>query len=132
MWWTLVHSTHRVFSMFPHPMLPSWSTYYPYELLGHLETGWDLEHRTFCSSACIWTDISSSNKIERNYKAQKITACSCNQANSGQLDTKKKKKGRKKKTHAKKPAATFEVLGAKEGYRTQPLHTTLPKGGPTI
>lgn len=35
----------------------------------------------------------------------------------------KKKKERKKKTHAKKPAATFEVLGTKEGYRTQPLHT---------
>ena len=79
-WWTLAHSAHPVFSTFPRPMLPSWSriTYYPYELLGHFETGWDLEHRTFCSSACIWTDISSSNKIERNYKGLKITVCTSN------------------------------------------------------
>ena len=42
--------------------------------------------------------------------------------------TRYKKKKKKKKTHTKKPAATFEVSGAKAGYCTQPLHTTLPNG----
>ena len=42
---------------------------------GGYETGWDLGPGTLCCSACPWTNISSSNRIQRNYKRLKITAC---------------------------------------------------------
>ena len=45
---------------------------------GELETGWDLGLGILCFSACTWTKISCSNKIQRNYKGLKITACMCN------------------------------------------------------
>lgn len=46
----------------------------------------------------------------------------------GKFWTTRYEKNKNKKTHTKKPAATFEVPGAKAGYCTRPLHTTLPKG----
>jgi len=41
------------------------------------EICWDLKPRSvdLRSSACTWTVISSSNKIQRNYEGLKITAC---------------------------------------------------------
>ena len=42
---------------------------------GGIETGWHLRPGTLCCNACTWTNISSSYKIQRHYKALKITAC---------------------------------------------------------
>ena len=42
-----------------------------------LEIGWDLGLGILHFSACPWTNISFSNKIQRNYKGLKITACMC-------------------------------------------------------
>ena len=40
------------------------------------EEFWDrLGPETFCCSACSWTSVSCSNKIQRNYKGLTITAC---------------------------------------------------------
>ena len=51
------------------------------EGLGHFfcefETSWNLGSGTVCCSAGTWTNVSSSNKIQRNYKGLKITACVC-------------------------------------------------------
>ena len=72
-------------------------------LAPQMETGWDLGPGTLCCSACTWINVSSSNKIQRNYKELKITACSW-----GQLWTTRYKK-------TKNPTATSEEPGAKAG-----------------
>ena len=82
------------------------------------ETGWDLGPRTLCCSACTWTNVSSSNKIQRNYKGLKITVCMCSW---GRLWTKRYKE-------TKSTTATSEEPGAKAGSYACPLHTTPPKG----
>ena len=82
------------------------------------ETSWDLELGALCCSACTWTNVSSSNKIQRNYKEIKITAC---MHSWSKLWTKSYKK-------TKNPTATSEELGAKAEYSACPLHTTPPKG----
>lgn len=53
------------------------------------ETGWDQVPGTHCSgcSACTWTNVSSSNKIQRNYKGLKVTVCMPVGANYRQEDT---------------------------------------------
>ena len=57
------------------------------------ETGWDLGPETLCCRACTWTNVSSSKKIQRNYKGLKITVCMHTfGANYGQQDTKRPKK----------------------------------------
>ena len=51
---------------------------YTLELLSFLHdsvTGWDLGPRILHCSACTWTNISQNNKIQRNIKGLKITAC---------------------------------------------------------
>ena len=85
---------------------------------GELETGWDLGLGILCFSACTWTKISCSNKIQRNYKGLKITVCMLSWGNSGPKDTK-----------TKSPTATSEKPGAKTGCWEQkqctlcdPLH----------
>ena len=35
-----------------------------------------LQPGTFCCGACAWTNISSSSKVQRNYKGLKLAACS--------------------------------------------------------
>ena len=42
------------------------------------ETGWDLGLGTLYCSACTWTNVFSSNRIQRNNKGLKITAHMCN------------------------------------------------------
>lgn len=41
------------------------------------ETGWDLGPRTLCCPACTWTNVSLSNKTQRNSKGLKIIECMC-------------------------------------------------------
>ena len=82
------------------------------------ETVWDLGPGTLCCSACTWTNVSSSNKIQRNYKGLKITVC--------MHSWDKLWKTRYKKT--KNPTATSEVWGAKAGYCACILHTAPPRG----
>ena len=67
---------------------------------------WDtLGPGTLDCSACTWKNISSSNKIQRNYQGLKITVCVC--AHLGQLMDNKMRKD------PKRPTATSEDLGAK-------------------
>ena len=72
-----------------------------------------------CCSACTWPNVSSSNKMQRNYNRLKITGCmhSC-----GKLRTTRCKKTKKT------PTAISEEPGAKAGYYACPLHTASPKG----
>ena len=62
-----------------------------------------------CCSACTWINISSSNKIQRNYMGLKITACMCNWGKLWAKDTKS----------PKNPTATSEELGGKTGCLEQ-------------
>ena len=86
-------------------------------LLCKAETDWDMGPETLCCCACTWTNILSSNKIQRNYKGLKITACMCSE---GKLWTIRYKK-------TKKPTATSEKPGAKAVYCECPVHITPPK-----
>ena len=72
---------------------------------------------TLCCSACTWTNVSWSNKIQINYKGLKITVCMCSW---GKLWTKYKKR-------PKSPTAALEEPGAKAGHCACPLHTAPPK-----
>ena len=65
-----------------------------------------------CCNACTWTHLSLSNKIQRNYMGQKITAC---MHSWGKFWTKDKKR-------PKNPTANFEEPGAKTVYFVCPLH----------
>ena len=85
---------------------------------GQIETGWYLGPGTLCCNACTWANVSSSNKVQRNYEGLKITACT---RSWGKLWTTRYKK-------TKHPAATSEEPGAKAGDRPYPLHTPPPKG----
>ena len=74
-------------------------------LMGWLQL-WDrLGPGTLCCSACTWTKISSSNKIQRNYKGLKITVM----GSWGKLWTARYKKDQKN------PTAASEEPGAKGG-----------------
>ena len=79
-------------------------------LIGHpqVETIWDLG--PFCCSACTWTHVSSGNKIQRNYKRLKITAC---MRSWGKLWITRYEK-------TKKPTATSKESGAKQGTAPVP------------
>ena len=55
------------------------------------EIGWDLGPGTLCCSACTRTKISSSNRIQRNYKGLKITAGMCSRGKSWTTRYKKAK-----------------------------------------
>ena len=72
-------------------------------------------------SACTWTKVSSSNKIQRHYKALKIIACMCSWG--------KLWKTRYKKT--KNPTATSEVLWAKARSCHDLCTQHHPEGGQT-
>ena len=83
---------------------------------------WDsLGPGTFCCNAWTWTNISSSNEIQRNYMGLKITAC---MHSWGKLWTKNKKPN----CHLWRAGSKNKVLGAKAGYCACPLHTTPPDG----
>ena len=74
-------------------------------LMGWLQL-WDrLGPGTLCCSACTWTNSSSSNKIQRNYKGLKITVM----GSWGKLWTARYKKDQKN------PTAASEEPGAKGG-----------------
>ena len=73
---------------------------------------------TLRCSACIWTNLSSNNKIGSN-KGLKITACT---ASLGNLWT------RYKKTKNPTSRSQLEEPGAKAGYCACLLHTVPPRG----
>ena len=80
---------------------------------GHRED----EGRVSCCSAYSWTNVSLSNKIQKNYKGLKITACICSW---GKLWTTRHKK-------TLNPSATSERLrtkteGAVVGSKSRVLH----------
>ena len=80
---------------------------------------WDrLGPGTLCCSTCTWTNTSLSNRMQRNYKGLKITACMCCW---GKLPTIRFKK-------SKNPTATSEEQEAKTEYCACFLHTVSPKG----
>ena len=72
---------------------------------------------TLCCRACTWTNISSSNKIQRNSKGLNLTACMHSWGKFWTRDTKRPK------THL----PTLEEPGAKALCRACPLHRTTPK-----
>ena len=86
-----------------------WALFHPKNkapVLFITETGWDLGPGTLCCSACTWTNVSSSNKIQRNYEGLKVTVCTHSWGNLWATGYKK----------TKNPAATSEEPGAKLGY----------------
>lgn len=90
-----------------------------------IKLGEKLEPGTLCFSACTWTNVFSSHKIQRKYKGPKITLC---MRSWGKLWTTRYKKTEKTNSY-------FEKLRSKTGCREQkqgtihaPLHTTPPKG----
>ena len=76
---------------------------------------------SLCCSACTWTNISSSNKIQRNYKELKITM----HERLGQIMDNNIKKGKKKKK--KIPILTSEEMRAKAEQWARHLRTPAPK-----
>ena len=72
---------------------------------------------TICCSACIWTNIPSSNKIKTKYKKLKIIMCRCGW---GKLWTTWHEE-------TKNLTATFEEREAKARHCASPLHTISPK-----
>ena len=71
--WRAIPQPHRCPSSCPDPKSPT-----AWLLLDPLPSLWDrLGTGTLCCSACTWTNVSSSNKIQRNYKGLKITVCMC-------------------------------------------------------
>ena len=76
-------------------------------------------------NACTWTNFSSGNKIQRNYKKPKITVC---MSSWGKLWTKGQKDQKRPIPTFEEPGAKNRVLGAKAGHCSYPLHTTPPKG----
>ena len=96
------------------------------DLVTGFETGWDLGPGALCYRACIWTNISLSNKIQKNYKGLKITACMCSW---GKLWTTRYQKDKQKTNcHFWKAGSKNTVSEAKAGYCTCLLHWTPPKG----
>ena len=91
----------------------------------HPETGWDLGPWTLYCSVCTWTNASSRNKIQRNYKGLKITAC---MHSWDKLWTRRYKKTKKSQCHFWRAGSKNRVSGAKAGYCPRPLHSTPPKG----
>ena len=71
---------------------------------------------TICCSACIWTNIPSSNKMKTKYKKLKIIMCTCGW---GKLWTWYEE--------TKIPTATFEEQEAKARHCASPLCTISPK-----
>ena len=77
---------------------------------------------TLCCSSCTWTDLSSSNKIQRNYKGLKITECMCSWDKVRTKDTK----------GPREPNCHFwRVRGKSRAWCMPPaLSTPKGKGGP--
>ena len=94
-----------------------------------IEIHWDLPPGSPCSSgcnACTWTNIFSSNQIQRSYKGLKMTAYKLFGENYRQEDTK----------NPKNLTATSEEPRAKTWFwkkkdSTQALCTHHQRGGPT-
>ena len=93
------------------------------------ETGWDLQPGTFCCSACTWTNVSSSNKLQRNYKGlkKKLQACTAG-ANYEQQDTKRQKKKKKTQLPLLKSREQKHGVGSKSRVLRMTPHSTQPKG----
>ena len=77
-----------------------------------------------CCSACTWTHLSSSNKIQRNQMGLKITACICSQGKFWTKDTKTKKI----QLPLLKSPEQKQGVGSKSRYCACPQHTTPAKG----
>ena len=85
--------------------------------LNWTECFWDrLEPGILYCSACIWTNVSFSNRMQRNYKGIKITVC---MQSWGKLWTIRYKKDQN--------STGTKVWGAKAGYCPWPLHTAPPR-----
>ena len=78
-----------------------------------------------CCNTCTWTNVSLSNKIQRNYKRLKIIVCMCSW---GKLRTRRYKKTKKPNCHFWRAGSKNRVSVAKAGYWECPLHSTPPKG----
>ena len=94
---------------------------YPRERKSHIhanETGWDLGPGTRRYSACTWTNVSSSNKIQRNYKGLKYK---CMQL--GQIMNNKVQKDQKHNCHCWGARSRNRVL------RIHPAHSTIKRVG---
>ena len=89
---------------------PGWAvsiSVLPLTLLAVRQTRtWDPLQR--CCHACIWTSLSLSNKVQRNYMGLKITACICSWDKFWTKGYKKTNKQTNKKPQ--KPTATSEAL----------------------
>ena len=83
-----------------------------------------------CCNACTWTNVSLSNKIQRNHKGLKITACMCSW---GKFWTARYKETKKPNCHFWRARGKSRVL------HTPPVHNTTdgvgktpkPPSGPT-
>ena len=93
--------------------------------VGPSETGWDLGPGALCCSACTWTNVSSSNKIEGNYEQLKITTCMCSW---GKLWTRHKKT---QKTQLPLLKSRGRVGNKSRALCTPPAHATTKGVGRT-
>ena len=84
---------------------------------GRAEIGWKLEPGTLCCSSYTWTNVSSSNRLQKKCKGLKVTVSI---HSWGKLWTRYKK--------TKNPTTNSEVRRARTGYCAPYLHTGLPKG----
>ena len=78
-----------------------------------------------CNASCTWTNLSSSNKIRRNYKGLKIAA---RMGGWGKFWTKDTKRPKHPYCHFWRARSKNRVSRAKAGYCACPLHTPPPKG----
>ena len=83
-----------------------------------IEIGWDLGPGTLCCSTCTWTNISSSNKIQRSCKGLTITVCMGSWSKLWTIRYQKKQK----------PKCHFWEAGSKSRVLYMHLHTAPPKG----
>ena len=74
-----------------------------------MRQAWNLGPLLQCCNACIWTHLTWSNKIPRNYMGLKLTVYTCRWGKFWTKDTKR----------PKNLTGTFEEPGAKAGYCTQ-------------
>ena len=80
-------------------------------------TGKDLKPLLQCCNGCTWMNLSTTNKIQRNYMALKITGCICSWSN---FEQKIQKPRKKPNCPWKELEEKGGVLVAKAEYRSCP------------
>ena len=106
-------------------LTPATGCYIVQNPLINSETSWDLGPGTLCCSARTWTNISLSSKMQRNYKGLKVTTY---MQSWGKLWTTRYERPKKKPNcYFWRIQSKSTVMGAKAGYCTWPVNTTLPK-----